>query len=116
MEKNLRIEKLKEIQKDQSPYMTGIRISYKGEVREFNAFKIPLEFLIYNKHNGRIGSRVKSFEKQYHELNPEDSDHKKMIEQFLWDSKKDRNKSTQENIAKVGQQRQGIVILETCCF
>ncbi|NQV77735.1 MAG: hypothetical protein HQ490_05200 [Lutibacter sp.] len=109
MEKNLRIEKLKEIQNIDTPYMTGIRISYKGDVREFNAYKIPLEFLIYNKLNGRIGSRVKSFEKQYHELNPEIIEHKEKIEQFLYDSKKDRNKSTQENIVEIGQQRHGIV-------
>ncbi|WP_406660239.1 hypothetical protein V7O66_10325 [Methanolobus sp. ZRKC3] len=108
MEKSLRIEKLNEIKK-QTPYMTGIRIRYKGEIKEFDAYKIPLEYLIYNKYNGRIGSSVKSYEKQYHEIDPEDSDHKKIIEKFLWDSKKDRNKMTEQNLVENGQKRHGIV-------
>lgn len=108
MEKTLRIEKLNEIKK-QKPYMTGIRIRYKGEMKEFKAYKIPLEYLIYNKYNGRIGSSVKSYEKQYHEVDSEDSEHKKIIEKFLWDSKKDRNKMTEQNLVENGQKRHGIV-------
>lgn len=108
MEKSLRTEKLIEM-KGQDPYMTGIRMRYKGEMKEFNAYKIPLEYLIYNKYNGRIGSSIKSYEKQYHKINAENPEHKIIVEKFLWDSKKDRNKMTQQNLVENGQQRHGIV-------
>lgn len=108
MEKSLRIEKLNEI-KEQKPHMTGIRIRYKGEMREFNAYKVPLEYLIYNKYNGRIGSSVKSFEKQQYEIDAENPEHWKIVERFLWDSKKDRNKMTEQNLVENGQNRYGIV-------
>ena len=89
--------------------MTGIRIRYKGEIKEFNAYKIPLEYLIYNKYNGRIGSSVKSYEKQYHEIDAENPKHKEIIEKFLWDSKVERNNTTEKNLVLNGQKRHGIV-------
>lgn len=68
-----------------------------------------MKYLIYNKYNGRIGSLVKSFEKQNYELNAEEEKDKKLIEKFLWESKVDRNKSTEDSLVEVGQQRPGIV-------
>ncbi|GKX30987.1 hypothetical protein SH1V18_34670 [Vallitalea longa] len=110
MDKELRIKKLQEIQADkENIYMTGIRIKYKGDPKIFNAYKIPLDYLIYNKHNGRIGSSVKSFEKQYRELNSEIEIDKKIIEDFLWKSKADRNKITMKSLVENHQQRYGIV-------
>ncbi|WP_338533022.1 hypothetical protein RBB83_26965 [Paenibacillus peoriae] len=109
MNKELRIKKLKEIIDQDNPYMTGIRIRYKGGVGEFKAYKIPLDFLIYNKYNGRIGSVVKSFEKQNRSLNPEDVEDSRIIEKYLFDSKKGRNESTLKNLVENGQQQYGIV-------
>ncbi|CUP99001.1 Uncharacterised protein [Clostridium paraputrificum] len=108
MEEFMRRDKLKAIL-DENPYMTGIRIKYRGEMEQMNAYKIPLEYLIYNKYNGRIGSAVKSFEKEKHVLNPEREEDKKIIEKLLWNSKIDRNKSTEKSLAKDGQQKYGIV-------
>jgi hypothetical protein len=108
MEEVLRIKKLKEVNKN-NPYMTGIRIRYEGETKESSAYKIPLKYLIYNKYNGRIGSLVKSFEIQNHELDPENSGDSEIIEKFLWESKEDRNKTTMSSLVKNGQQRYGIV-------
>lgn len=88
---------------------TGIPIMYRGNRNEFKAYRIPLEFLVYNPYNGRIGSLVKSYERQSHKLNPEDSDDKRLIEQFLWDSKPEANQKTKERLLKEGQQKHGIV-------
>lgn len=107
-DKRVRVKKLAEIQANDTPYMTGVRINYKG-VSPFNVFKIPLEYLIYNKYNGRIGSLVKSFEKQDHPLDAEKDDDKKIIEKFLWDSKLDRNKNTEDSLIRDGQRIYGIV-------
>lgn len=108
MNKELRKKRLEDIQKNE-PAMTGIKIKYKGEFLLFKAYKIPLDCLIYNKYNGRIGSLVKSYEKQHHELDPENKEDKKKIEQFLWESKKDRNNNTMEDLIQNGQKVYGIV-------
>lgn len=88
---------------------TGIPITYHGKIITLDAYEIPLEYLVYNPYNGRIGSVVKSYERQNHQLNPEDSDDKKIIEKFLWDSKPDANKKTKERLLKEHQQKHGIV-------
>ena len=89
--------------------MTGIPLQYKGETSFRNVYKIPLDYLIYNKYNGRIGSEVLSYEKQNGPLNPELPRDRALIEKFLYDSKKDRNRITMESLRKIGQQRYGIV-------
>ena len=109
MNQELRRKKLNEIEKEGNPYMTGIRIKYENEMKEFSAFRIPLKYLIYNKYNGRIGSLVKSFEKQYRELDMEKEEDTKRIEDYLWRSKENRNKLTLKSLVEDGQQRYGIV-------
>ena len=52
--------------KTAKPAMTGIKIMYHGERTPFEAYNIPLDLLVYNPYNGRIGSIVKSYEKQNH--------------------------------------------------
>lgn len=88
---------------------TGIPITYHGSIITLNAYEIPLEYLVYNPYNGRIGSVVKSYERQNHQLDPEDPEDKKIIEKFLWDSKPDANKKTKERLLKEHQQKHGIV-------
>lgn len=56
------LKKLRESQLNQK--MTGIPLRYKGTTREEIVWRIPLDYLIYNKYNGRIGSDVLSYEKQ----------------------------------------------------
>jgi len=105
-----RIKALQDIQaKSTNVERTGIPVIYKGKRIEFNAYKIPLDCLIYNKYNGRISSSVKSFEKQYRELDPENPEDKARIEEFLWKSKEDRNQQTMNSLVEIGQQVHGIV-------
>jgi hypothetical protein len=108
VEESLRKQKIQEI-KNGDPVMTGIKINYDGENKTLNAYRIPLEYLIYNKYNGRIGSVVKSYEKQYRELNPELPEDKKLIQDFLWESQVKRNDKTQKNLVELGQQQYGII-------
>jgi hypothetical protein len=109
MNSDMRKKKLDEIKNNEDAYMTGIRIRYKGENLPFNAYKIPLKFLVYNKYNGRIGSLVKSYEKQNPPLKPEDPEGAKKIESFLWDSKPQRNETTMKSLVRDGQKQWGIV-------
>ncbi len=89
--------------------MTGIPLRYKGTTRTEIVYRIPLDYLVYNKYNGRIGSDVLSYEKQNGVLNAESDDDKAIIEKFLYESKIDRNKITMDSLLKNGQQRYGIV-------
>ncbi|OQB13022.1 MAG: hypothetical protein BWY15_01986 [Firmicutes bacterium ADurb.Bin193] len=103
-----RKNKLVEIQQGE-PSMTGITLTYHGERKSFEAYRIPLAFLTYNPYNGRIGSEVKSYERQHHQLNPDNEADVKIIERFLWESKENANKRTMESLLFDHQQRFGIV-------
>lgn len=89
--------------------MTGIPLRYKGTTTHVKVWRIPLDYLIYNKYNGRIGTEVLSYEKQNGELNAETENDRELIERFLYNSKPERNKTTMESLLKNGQQRYGIV-------
>lgn len=88
---------------------TGIPITYHGRIITLDAYAIPLDYLVYNPYNGRIGSVVKSYERQNHTIDPEDAADKVLIEKFLWESKPDANKKTKERLLKEHQQKHGIV-------
>ena len=110
MDAATRKAKLEEIKTNQlNQAMTGIPLRYKGTTRTEIVWRIPLDYLIYNKYNGRIGSDVLSYEKQNGELNAELDSDREIIETFLYESKVDRNKTTMESLLKIGQQRFGIV-------
>lgn len=100
---------LKRIQESTQPCMTGITLTYHGERQTFNAYRIPLSILTYNPYNGRIGSVVKSYERQNHALDPDNPADVTLIEKFLWESKEEANKRTMQSLLEDHQQRYGIV-------
>lgn len=100
---------LKRIQESTQPCMTGITLTYHGERQTFNAYRIPLSILTYNSYNGRIGSVVKSFERQNHALDADNPADVSLIEKFLWESKEEANKRTMQSLLEDHQQRYGIV-------
>ena len=108
MERSQRIELLKQIQ-EKTPFAQGYPLLYRGERKSFDVWEIPMECLIYNQYNGRIGSVVKSYEKQNHKLDPELADDAALIEKFLWQSKADKNEKTMGSLRQVGQLKFGIV-------
>ena len=95
------------------PAMTGIKIMYHGERTPFKAYNIPLDLLVYNPYNGRIGSVVKSYEKQNHRtIDNENPDDILLIEKFLWDSKPEANDKTRKSLWKEHQEKYGIITAE----
>ncbi|MEO5644143.1 MAG: hypothetical protein ABIQ40_04270 [Bacteroidia bacterium] len=108
MERTQRIKGLETLKANQTPYKHD-DVIYRGEKKLLPVYEIPLDYLIYNKHNGRILSMVKSFERQFRSLNPELAEDKKVIEHFLWESKPDRNKTTLYDLKEYGQKKIGIV-------
>ena len=95
--------------KSGKPFATGYQLLYRGTLQPFDVWEIPMDALIYNQYNGRIGSVVKSFEKQSHTLDPEVDEDVVLIEKFLWDSKESSNKVTLDSLRKTGQIKFGIV-------
>jgi hypothetical protein len=111
MDATMRKAKLLELKaNDHNVAMTGIPLRYKGSNRTEKVYRIPLDFLIYNKYNGRIGSDVLSYEKQNKiPINAESDVDRNTIENFLYKSKEDKNDKTMDSLLKNGQQRYGIV-------
>ncbi|XKH50137.1 hypothetical protein LG275_11100 [Chryseomicrobium palamuruense] len=109
LKEDLRRKRLEAIKKNDQPIMTGVKLNYKGDDKVFNVYKIPLECLVYNPYNGRIGTKVKTFEVNSRKLNPEIEEDILIIEEFLWDSKPDRNKKTLQSLLKDKQREYGIV-------
>ena len=108
METNVRIAKLKEIRETAESYARK-DIYYKNKNETMEVFQIPLDCLIFNLHNGRIATFVKTHEKEHGRIDAETEQGGKLIADFLWKSKVDRNKHTQEDIRQKGQLEYGIV-------
>ena len=108
MEAAIRTEKLKEIKNKQPPCGTK-DISYRNKTTTMKVYEIPLDCLIFNQYNGRIATFVKTYEKEHAGIDANTDGGTKLIEEFLWESKKDRNKATQEDIREKGQLEYGIV-------
>jgi hypothetical protein len=108
MNKDTRIKKIQEVIDRRQP-ITSMEILWEGKLQTRDVFNIPLEYLVYNKYNGRILSRTKSLERQNHLLDPEPPEGKKIIEDLLFESHKDRNAKTLKNITEFGQLKVGII-------
>lgn len=93
----------------QEPFATGHQLLYRGILTPFKVYEIPMDYLIYNQYNGRIGSVVKSYEKQNNTLNPEDPEDVARIEEFLYKSKPQSNDKTLASLRRTGQIKFGIV-------
>ena len=110
MNKQDRINKLKVIKSNKDKINGSKKLNYenkKGEV--FLAYNIPVEYLIFNQYNGRIGTFVKTYEKQKSTIDATTEGGEKLIVDFLWKSKENRNKETLEDIKEKGQLEVGIV-------
>lgn len=108
MDKKLRIAELKKIRKAGNTCGTK-DIYYKDKNQTMGVFDIPLGCLIFNRHNGRIATFVKTYEKEHGSIDAETKQGKKLIAGFLWKSKEDRNKRTQKDLLQKGQLECGIV-------
>jgi hypothetical protein len=108
MDKDLRIQKIGEII-NTSQAKSSKRIIYKKNPEEVKSYDIPVECLVFNKYNGRIGTFVKTHEKQYGPIDATTDEGEKLIVDFLWKSKETRNKETLSDIKDKGQLEIGII-------
>lgn len=111
MNKQTRIDKIQEIiKRDKENPFGKLEIPWEDGLQSLEVYKIPLDYLVYNKYNGRILSRTKSLESQQKKIDAETKEGKELIEKLLWESKKDRNEKTLHSIkTSGGQQKPGII-------
>ncbi len=89
------------------------KLHYMNETKSFDVYRIDLDFLIYNRQNGRIEAEMLTWEQDnFAPSNNYDDDLHHRIGAFLWESNESRNKDTLNDLAKKGQQRPGIVSLD----
>jgi hypothetical protein len=86
---------------------TNQELRYKGERKFFPVYRLRIDLLAFNSHNGRIGSYVKSYQRQHGEISEESK--QKLIQEFLWQSSEARNKGTLADLKSKGQQLAGII-------
>ena len=103
--------KIKEI-KEGEPVATGTKLVYQGEIKIFDVYKIPIDFLAYNVENGRISTLVKSYKRVSAVLDVNNENDSNKIAQFLFDSNEQRNKKTIVDLAKNGQLEPGIITMD----
>lgn len=108
MDAELRMQKIEEVINKNKPNGSK-RITYKTTTEDKHAYDIPVECLIFNQHNGRIGTFVKTHEKEYGTIDATTENGEKIIIDFLWKSKEVRNKETLEDIKNKGQLEVGII-------
>ena len=110
MNKETRIKKISEIiERDKANPYGKQDIPWEDVLKPMDVFKIPLDYLIYNKYNGRILSRTKSLESQGQQIDAETDGDKQLIEKLLTESNPSRNKQTLDSITKLGQEKVGII-------
>lgn len=102
-----KLTKLKEDKKD-NPYSYK-ELNYKTTSGKLPVFEINTDYLIFNQYNGRIGTYVKTYEKQNGPIDAATEEGEEIIYNFLFESKKKRNLETQQSIDDNGQLEYGIV-------
>lgn len=86
------------------------KISIRGENKIFTVYKIPLEYLKYNKKNGRIATYISQFIDEGHEFPNDTEKFNNIIEKFIEDSNPDALKKTKQNIKAMSQREPAVVL------
>lgn len=107
MNKETRTQKIEEIMTRDAYGKQDIL--WHDRLEQMEVYEIPLEYLVYNKYNGRILSRTKTLETQGRSVDPETNEGKVVIENLLWRSRVTKNEITKKDIAEKGQLKIGIV-------
>ncbi len=94
------------------PIRTGVKLPIRpGET--FNVYKIPLEYLVPNLANDRIAWKIREFEAENNrKLSYENKDDIEFVYKLIEDEHPKENEKTLRDIAKNGQQLNGVITNE----
>lgn len=87
------------------------KLSIQGQTKTFNVYRVPIEYLIYNKKNGRIATYVSQFIDEGKEF-PEDDINafNNIIEKYIEQSNPDALKKTKANIKIMSQTEPAVIM------
>jgi hypothetical protein len=108
-----RRKKLSELRSNSEASIGKQKLYYKKETQSFEVFRIDLDWLIYNRNNGRMEAEMLTWQQEL-SISPTGYDQRlhEQIEKFLWESNEGRNKQTLKDLQLKQQQRPGIVSLD----
>ena len=106
--RDVRQQKLAQLRKNHSTAVSKSRLYYKGVSEVHPVYRIDLDLLVYNRHNGRLESEMLTWQQEHAVGDAEyDDELHVLIESFLWATNSSRNKQTLQDLEQKGQQRQG---------
>lgn len=87
------------------------KLSIQGQTKTFDVYRVPIEYLIYNKKNGRIATYVSQFIDEGKEF-PEDDINafNNIIEKYIEQSNPDALKKTKANIKIMSQTEPAVIM------
>lgn len=87
------------------------KLSIQGQTKTFDVYRVPIEYLIYNKKNGRIATYVSQFIDEGKEF-PEDdiNEFNNIIEKYIEQSNPDALKKTKANIKIMSQTEPAVIM------
>ena len=108
-----RAARLRSLREDKAKVVGSQKLFYKGATQPFDVYQIDLDWLVYNRHNGRIESEMLTWEFD-HDVGDQDYTQEvhDRIGKFLWETNVERNRHTLKDIEAKQQQRPGIVSLD----
>ena len=86
------------------------KLSLRGEKKVFDVYRIPLEYLKYNRKNGRIATYISQFIDEGHEFSNNTEEFNNIIERFIEESNPDALKKTKQNIKALSQTEPAVVL------
>lgn len=107
---DVRRQKLQQLRQNSEQAAEHQKLYYRAQTQSFPVFRIDLDALIYNRHNGRLEAEMLTWERE-HTASPgvyDDQLHE-LIEGFLWKSSVRANEQTMKDLQLKQQQRAGIV-------
>lgn len=87
------------------------KLSIQGQTKTFDVYRVPIEYLIYNKKNGRIATYVSQFIDEGKEF-PEDNiiEFNNIIERYIELSNPNALKKTKANIKLMSQTEPAVIL------
>lgn len=90
------------------------RLTIDGKAKTYPVYKFPLKYLYYNDQNGRINTTYYQYIAKHGRLTPNsgNSEYNEIFEDFIFKSKAQSLKDTQQSIKEKGQQEPGVILTD----
>ena len=101
---------IEELKLNKEDVVSTKKLSIRGEKKVFDVYRIPLEYLKYNKKNGRIATYISQFIDEGHDFSKDINEFNNIIEKFIEESNPDALRKTKQNIKILSQTEPAVVL------